>query len=306
MQKKQLTSFSRLNGILYNRDKHMNNENKKKLVAIYIRVSTLDQAREGYSLDAQERTLRKWCTEHNADVYQLYADRGLSGKDIEHRPAMQELLQDAKEQRYDAIIFWALSRFTRSVSDLYDILSLLQKHNIDMISYTESFDTSSPMGRAMIGIVGIFAQLERELTAERVSAAMAERALQGKRTCSDVLGYNIDVKDTFTINPKEAEYVEYAFFAYLKYKNLSQVAYECRIRGYRGKRGKIPTAYSIQVILTRPIYCGYNMFKGNIYKGNHQAIIPISIYNKVQSMLRRMGKLYGRHAKEIPQNLSEN
>lgn len=91
-------------------------ENKKQ-VAIYIRVSTLDQARDGYSLDAQEKTLRKWCEERKYNVYDLYADKGISGKDIKHRPDINRLLNDAKNGKFDLVLFWALSRFTRSVSD---------------------------------------------------------------------------------------------------------------------------------------------------------------------------------------------
>ena len=106
----------------------------------------------------------------------LYADRGISAKDILHRPEMRHLLEDAKRHKFDIVIFWALSRFTRSVQDLYFTMESFKKLGIDMISYTESFDTSSPMGRAMIGIIGIFAQLERELTGERVAAALRERA----------------------------------------------------------------------------------------------------------------------------------
>lgn len=93
-------------------------KNKVLRVAIYIRVSTYDQAREGYSLEAQENALRKWCADRNYQVYEIYADRGISGKDIDHRPDMKRLLQDAKEEKFDMVIFWALSRFTRSVSDL--------------------------------------------------------------------------------------------------------------------------------------------------------------------------------------------
>lgn len=267
---------------------------EQKRVAVYIRVSTLDQAREGYSLEAQEKTLRKWCTDRKYIVYDLYADRGISGKDIEHRPDMNRLLSDAKDGKFDTVIFWALSRFTRSVSDLYVTMEKFQKWNISMVSYTEAFDTSTPMGRAMIGIVGIFAQLERELTGERVSAAMAERAMQGKRTCSEVLGYDKHGKDSFTINQKEAEYVKFCFTQYLLRKNLSEVALACREKGYRGKRGKIPTAYSIQKIITRPIYCGYNSFCGKIYKGSYEPIIDVEIFNKVQSHLKRQGKISGR------------
>lgn len=267
-------------------------ENKR--VAIYIRVSTLDQAREGYSLEAQEKTLRKWCVDRSYEVFDLYADKGISGKDIEHRPDMNRLLKDAKEGKFDIILFWALSRFTRSVSDLYSTMEKFQKWNVDMVSYTEAFDTSTPMGRAMIGIVGVFAQLERELTSERVSAAMAERASQGKRTCSEILGYDLDGKDSLKINEEEAEYVRFCFTEYLLRKNLSEVACEANERGFRGKRGKKPTAWSIQKILTRTQYCGFNTFLGEIYKGNYEPIIDVETFNRVSALLKRQGKISGR------------
>lgn len=265
-----------------------------KRAAIYIRVSTLDQAREGYSLEAQEKSIRRWCDDRKYKVFDLYADKGISGKDIEHRPDMKRLLNDAKEGRFDIVVFWALSRFTRSVSDLYSTMEKFQKWNIDMISYTEAFDTSTPMGRAMIGIVGIFAQLERELTGERVRAAMVERASQGKRTCSEILGYDLDGKDSFKINEGEAEYVRFCFNEYLLRKNLSEVASEANKRGFRGKKGKAPSAWAIQKILTRTQYCGYNVFLGEIYKGNYESIIDVETFNRVSILLMRQGKIVGR------------
>lgn len=269
-------------------------EKERSKAAIYIRVSTLDQAREGYSLEAQEETLRKWCEDHSYEVYDLYADRGISGKDIDHRPDMRRLMHDARERCFDTVVFWALSRFTRSVADLYDTMSKFQQWEVSMVSFTESFDTSTPMGRAMIGIVGVFAQLERELTGERVRTALATRAAKGKRTCSEILGYDIDGKDSFKINEKEAEYVRFCFQKYLELKNLSEVAELCRLRGYRGKRGKIPTAWSISVILTRPQYCGYNTYCGEVYKGDYEPIIDVYTYNRVQFLLKKQGKAYGR------------
>lgn len=214
--------------------------NEKEKAAIYIRVSTLDQAQEGYSLDAQESVLRKWCADHKYIVYDLYADRGVSGKDIDHRPDMRRLMQDAENNCFNIVIFWALSRFTRSVQDLYSAMEKFQKWNVSMVSYTESFDTSTVMGRAMIGIVGVFAQLERELTGERVKAALLARAKKGKRTCSEVVGYDLNGKDSFRVNEKEAEYVKFLFIKYLERKNLLEVARMAREAGYRGKRGGIP------------------------------------------------------------------
>lgn len=270
----------------------------KPRAALYIRVSTLDQAREGYSLEAQEKSLRKYSTEKGYEVIELYADRGISGKDIDHRPDLRRLLEDVKSDRLDIVIFWALSRFTRSVSDLYNIMQIMEQYNVALASYTEPFDTTTPIGRAMIGIVGVFAQLERELTGERVSAAMAVRASHGKRTCHEVLGYDLDGKDSLKINPWEAEYVRYVYSTYLKVRNLSNVAALCRALGYRGKRGKEPTAYTVAVILTRPIYAGYNLFKGQLYKGNHPPIVSIDTYNRVQQILKRQGNCTGRPLKK--------
>lgn len=273
-------------------------EKQNKIVAIYIRVSTLDQVKEGYSLDVQEKTLRNWCNTRNYKIFDLYSDKGISGKDIEHRPDMNRLLKDAEERKFDIVLFWALSRFTRSVSDLYYTMNKFQKWSVDMVSYTEAFDTSTPMGRAMLGMVGVFAQLEREITGERVSAAMAERALQGKRTCSEILGYDLDGKDSFKINVKEAEYVRFCFKEYLLRKNLSEVAHQANKLGYRGKRGKLPTAWSIQKILTRTQYCGYNSFLGEIYKGNYEPIIDVETFNKVSVLLKKQGELSGRKRTE--------
>ena len=165
----------------------------------------------------------------------MYADRGISGKDIEHRPEMNRLLKDAEEHKFDIVLFWALSRFTRSVSDLYVTLEKFSKENIAMASYTESFDTTSPMGRAMIGVVGVFAQLERELTSERVSAAMQERAEQGKRTCSEVLGYDLLGKDSLVINENEAKYVRFCFEQYTRIRNLSRGSRKQKLHLWRSQ-----------------------------------------------------------------------
>lgn len=256
-------------------------------VAIYIRVSTLDQAREGYSLAAQERVLREWCEANGHMVICVYADEGISGKDIEHRPDMCRMLEDAKLGEFDLVLIWALSRLTRSVSDLYDTCELLNDCGVDIKSYTEPFDTGTPVGRAMMGLLGVFAQMERELTAERVRAAMTERAVQGKRTCNMVLGYDLDGKDSLQINESEAACVRYIFGKYIEYQNLSAVAELCRLRGYTGKRGRVQTAESIRKILSCPIYAGYNRHGGELYRGNHEPIIPVKDYNAAQRLLHR-------------------
>ena len=264
-----------------------------KHIAIYIRVSTLDQAREGYSLTAQRKTLEAWAKVRGYGVVYVYADEGISGKDIDHRPAMRQLLADAKAQKFDLVLVWALSRLTRSVSDLYNTWELLHTSGVGLVSYTEAFDATTPTGRAMMGLLGVFAQMEREITAERVRSAMAERAAQGKRTTNEVLGYDLDGKDSLKINETEAERVRYIYDRYIEYRNLSAVAELCALRGYTGKRGRVFKAQHIKTILSRPIYAGYNSFGGKLYKGNHEPIIDIRIFNRVQQLLKKPRKIAG-------------
>lgn len=261
-------------------------------VAIYIRVSSLDQAREGYSLAAQEKTLRKWCDDHRHEVYQVYEDAGISGKDIAHRPAMQLLIADAKSKKFDLVLFWALSRFTRSVSDLYTTLSSFSKWEVSLRSHTEAFDTSTPFGRAMIGIIGIFAQLERELTGERVAAAMQERAHQGGLTTHLMLGYDY-VKATkstpgyLKINPQESKQVRFIFDEYLRTESLAAVVRACQERDYRGKLGKPLAPSTIRKVLYKGVrYTGKNVFHGQVCPGTAPVIISEEVFEAVQRVIK--------------------
>lgn len=255
-------------------------------VAIYIRVSTLDQAREGYSLAAQRAALEHWAADRRHEIVRVYEDAGISAKDIKHRPAMRKLLWAAKREQYDVLLVWALSRLTRSVSDLYALSELLSSHGIGLVSYTEAFDTSTPTGRAMMGLLGVFAQMEREITAERVQAAMAERAAQGKRTCNCVLGYDLDGKDSLRVNAREAEHVRYIYNSYLECGSLYAVVKRVRAAGIRGKLGGEMSAESIKKILTRPIYIGYNSRHGELIRGRHEPIIERKTWEEVQERLQ--------------------
>lgn len=268
-----------------------------RVAALYIRVSTLDQAREGYSLAAQQAALEAWAAQKGYAT-QLYADEGISGKDIGHRPAMCQMLADVEAGKIAVVAVWALSRLTRSVADLYATLELLAAHGVALVSHTEGFDTSTPTGRAMMGLLGVFAQMEREITAERVRAAMAERAAQGKRTCSYVLGYDLDGADSLVPNPAEAEVVRYIYSKYLEHRSLSAVAELCRLRGYHGKRGREMCAWSVKMILTRPIYAGYNSWHGQLIRGSHEALVSVAEYNRVQRLLSKPAT--GRKAKCRP------
>mgnify|MGYP002765707664 CR=1 FL=1 len=264
---------------------------------LYIRVSTALQAIDGYSVPMQRRTLSDWCADHGHEIVGIFADEGISGKDISHRPEMLKALAAIKDDAADVLVIWALSRLTRSVADLYNIWQICDKHNTDIISITEPFDTSSPLGRAMMGILGIFAQMERELTAERVSAAMLERAMQGKRTSHCVLGYDLCGADSYTINPEEAAIVRFIFEKYIEHKSLSAVAEICCLHGYCGKRGRKFKAESIKTILTRSVYAGYNSYKGTLYKGDYEPIIDEKTFAKAKKILASQARDYHKKAR---------
>lgn len=273
-------------------------EGGTKVAALYTRVSTRKQAEEGYSLDAQRRVLAEWASQRGyTPAY--YEDAGISAKDITHRPEMRRLIEDVKAGRVQMVMVWALSRSFRSVGDLCSTYQLLSSCGVGFASYTESFDATTSTGRLIMYILGAVAQMERENTGERVKAAMEERALQGKRTCHCVLGYDLSGADDLIINPAEAEIIQYIYSKYLEHRSLSAVAELCRLHGYHGKRGRQMCAWSVKMILTRPIYAGYNSWHGQLIKGSHQPLVSVSDFNRVQRILAN--PVTGRKARRVPQ-----
>lgn len=270
-------------------------KNKIK-AALYIRVSTREQAEEGYSLDAQQRLLVDYCRAKKHEIHKIYADEGLSAKDIKNRPSFLNMLEDAKNGKFSIILVWKLTRFSRNMADLMTTCEMLDKSGVALVSYSESFDSGTPAGRMVRSMLGTVAQFEREVISENVAMGLLERAKQGKRTCTQILGYDLE-GDSLKINKREAEYVNFVHDNYLIYKNLEEVAALARANGYRGKRGRIPTSQSILTILTRPQYAGYNVFNGNVYKGDFEAIRTVQQFNKVQRLILKQGKLAGQPRK---------
>ena len=148
-----------------------------KRAALYIRVSTLEQAQEGYSIGAQKERLLAFCKAHDWLVADFYIDGGYSGSNLD-RPGIQKLI--AETGSFDLVLVMKLDRLSRSQRDtLYLIEDVFLPAGVDFISMAESFDTSTPFGRAMIGILSVFAQLEREQIKERTFMGRVERAKEG-------------------------------------------------------------------------------------------------------------------------------
>jgi DNA invertase Pin-like site-specific DNA recombinase len=149
-------------------------ENMKK-VGIYTRVSTNDQ-----NVDMQISDLRRYCEQMHFAIYKEYSDQGISGTK-DRRPALDELMADARKRRFDVILCWRFDRFARSTKHLITALEEFHHLGIDFISYQENIDTSSPLGKAMFTIVSAIAELERNIIVERVKAGLANARAKGKR-----------------------------------------------------------------------------------------------------------------------------
>ena len=124
-------------------------------VALYTRVSTTEQAEEGYSIDEQNRLLTDYCTKYDMVVFKCYSDRGISGKDIKHRPALKELLYDAEDKKFDMVLSWKINRISRKLSDVLKIVDLFEKNNIIFKSYSEPFETSTPGGKMQFQMMAL-------------------------------------------------------------------------------------------------------------------------------------------------------
>ena len=144
-------------------------------VAIYARVSTTDQSTESQLLD-----LRRYVSGRSWQIFKEYVDEGISGKK-DSRPALDELMNDAKKRRFDTVLVWRFDRFARSSKHLILALEEFKNLGIDFISYQENIDTSSPLGAAIFTIISAVAQLERDIIAERVKAGLRRARENGKK-----------------------------------------------------------------------------------------------------------------------------
>ncbi len=153
----------------------MANRNSTPRVAIYCRVSTLDQ-----STDSQLLDLRRYVRERGWTIFKEYCDNGISGT-TESRPALNRLMDDAKKRKFDVVLVWRFDRFARSTRHLINALEEFRNLGIDFVSYQENIDTSSPLGSTIFTIISAVAQLERDIIAERVKAGLRRAKNSGKQ-----------------------------------------------------------------------------------------------------------------------------
>lgn len=258
-------------------------------VAIYVRVSTASQAEEGYSIDEQKSKLEAYCEIKDWKIYDTYIDGGFSGANTQ-RPELERLISDAKRKKIDIVLVYKLDRLSRSQKDtLFLIEDVFAKNDVAFISLQENFDTSTPFGKASIGMLSVFAQLEREQIKERMMLGKEGRAKDGKSMSWTTIPFGYDYsKETgiLSVNPTQALIVNRIFTEYLNGKSVVKIIRDLNAEGHVGRKkpwGETITKY----LLKNETYLGKSKYKGNMYEGQHDAIISQELFDLVQLEVER-------------------
>ena len=255
-------------------------------IALYPRVSTAEQAAEGYSIQEQIDRMTKYCDAMGWRVHHVYTDAGYSGSNMD-RPALKQLIHDVKAGNVTKVLVYKLDRLSRSQKDtLLLIEDVFLKNNVDFVSMNENFDTATPFGRAMVGVLAVFAQLEREQIRERMSMGKDARAKEGKYTAGGwrfPIGYDY-VDGQLVVNEFEKLQVVRAFEMCADGIGASTIATSFNKAGLRHKYGEwLPQ--TVRTMLRKRTYLGYVQWKGEWYKGKHDALVSEELFNSVQRVL---------------------
>lgn len=265
---------------------------QKKRVFIYVRVSTLLQVEEGYSIPQQVDRLQKYCEAMGYEVIKVYIEDGHSGGTMD-RPALKQMLKEIAKLHPDMILVDKLDRLSRSQFDtLYMIQKIFEPQNVAFVSRAESFDTSSAFGKAMVGILAVFAELERSRIKERMIDGKEGRAKEGKyKGGGNVpIGFRYDKEtEELIINEYEAEQVKEVYNLFLRRTPVNSIAKIMNDKGYRTKYGEWQ-GQTIRELILNPIYIGKIVHKGKVYEGLHDGFIDEKTYERAVALMAERDK----------------
>lgn len=280
---------------------------EKARVAIYVRVSTLHQI-DRDSLPMQKKDLIAYAELMlNTDDYVIFEDAGYSGKNTD-RPRFQDMMSQMRAGAFTHLLVWKIDRISRNLLDFATMYSELKDLGVVFVSKNEQFDTSTAMGEAMLKIILVFAELERNMTSERVTATMISRANNGLWNGGRIpFGYDYEAEThEFTPNESESQLVILIHDMYEKERSLVRVARQLNEKGYRSRAGNLWSPVSLLIILKNVFYCGdyrYNVLKeGDRQKvkdesewitiqDHHPAIVSREQKDRIISILEANSKL---------------
>lgn len=243
-------------GEVMNRKPHSDPSPGVRSVAIYCRVSTDEQAREGVSLDEQQERLKAYCRAMGwSDQVQVFVDDGFSAKNLD-RPELNRLLHAVRNGMVSRIMVTKLDRMSRRLLDLLNLIDLFQNCEVSFVSISESFDTNTPSGRLTLQVLGAVAEFERERIRERVFENMYHAASTGKWLTQAPYGYDL-INKSLAINEKEAGVVKRVYQLYLNEgRGFYSIAKGLNEEGVPSRQRKEWSIRAIKLMLTNPAYKG--------------------------------------------------
>ena len=267
---------------------------EKFSTGIYIRVSTEEQAREGFSINGQKEKLKQYAYARGWDIYDFYIDDGISGKNLKDRPQVLKMLEDIKSGKVNNVLVYKIDRLTRSTKNLIELIDLFNDNDCAFNSLMEAIDTSTATGRMFIKIVGIFAEFERENLAERVSFGYEQKTREGNYTnVNGVYGYDYVVgSGELLVNEQEAELVREIYNLYLQGNSMLKISKYLKDKQVPTKRGGVWSSSTISSILTNPLYIGkvrYGVMTRKktafaVDSDKHEKIISEDTFYRVQEL----------------------
>ena len=236
-------------------------------IAIYIRVSTEDQAKEGYSLEVQREYLESFAKREGLEIFKVYQDDGISGYSTE-RPALKNLLKDAKEKKFNLVLVYKIDRFSRNLKDLLNLVDELSTYGVGFKSATEPFDTTTSAGKLMFQQLGSFAEFERNRIAERVFPGMVKGVQRGNWQGARYAPYGyryINERKLLEIDEEESKVVKLIYTMFLCGKSIRSITEYLTRKGYRNRKGNIFSTKLIGDILKNRIYTGKLVWNAHFY-----------------------------------------
>jgi DNA invertase Pin-like site-specific DNA recombinase len=260
----------------------------KRRCAVYTRKSTdegLDMAFN--SLDAQRDACEAYIASQRGEGWVLVADRyddgGYSGGTLE-RPALKRLLADIQAGKVDCVVVYKIDRLTRALMDFSKLVEQFEKRGVTFVSVTQSFNTTSSMGRLTLNMLLSFAQFEREVGSERVRDKIAASKRRGLWTGGGVpLGYKVENKQLI-IDPAEAAIVRRIFQRFVTLRSITKILRELDADGLCQRSGRPFDKVVLHKILKNRTYRGFTVHKEEAYPGKHEAIIGEDLWNETQSI----------------------
>jgi DNA invertase Pin-like site-specific DNA recombinase len=265
--------------------------------AVYTRKSTdegLD--REFNTLDAQREACEAYVASQRAEGWTLvrdhYDDGGFSGGTLE-RPALQRLLRDIEQGRVDVVVVYKIDRLSRSLMDFSRLVETFEAHGVTFVSITQSFNTTTSMGRLTLNILLSFAQFEREVIGERIRDKFAASRARGMWMGGKVpLGYDVRERKLI-VNEGEAETVRRVFELFLDTRSGTETARALQAEGRTSKTGRLLNKGDVYKLLNNRTYVGEAAHKGKVYPGEHQGIIDRGLWDRVHAVLKESPRSRG-------------